>query len=519
MRRVVSSLNVALLFLSLFAFVFAVQLTKAQLGVGKIYINADGSISPSTAPITTADNITYTLTGNVINDSIYVERNGIVVDGTGYAVQGPGYNWEGPGPPPTFEGIDLYNVSSVAIKNMKINAFYYGVYIGSSSNVTVSGNNITNSYGGVLVYESANCTVSTNYVAANNQFGIAIVYSSDNAVSENEITTTSLYGVWVESLANYNSSYNSICGNDIVGNDYGVWAFSYLTAWQNGNSISRNNIANNNYGVELDTSVGFSLTANNITNNGYGIFFDSSYGNEIYHNNFNNNTQQVNAAQNVWDNGYPSGGNYWSDYLARYPNATEIDDSGIWNTPYVIDGGGAGSDRYPLMKPYNPEHDTTVKVTPSKTIIGEGYSLKIKITVANPGDFIETFNVTVYANTTRIKTQTLMLTTSRTSTSTTFTWNTTGFAYGNYTISANVTLAPGETNSGTASFIYGTVKVTIPGDINGDGIVNILDFGLIAVYWGQTVPPAPANADILNTGIINILDIGIIAANWGQSIP
>jgi hypothetical protein len=53
---------------------------------------------------------------------------------------------------------------------------------------------------------------------------------------------------------------------------------------------------------------------------------------------------------NVWDNGYPSGGNYWSDYQTKYLNATEIDSSSIWNTPYVIDTNN--TDFYPLMTPY-----------------------------------------------------------------------------------------------------------------------------------------------------------------------
>jgi hypothetical protein len=50
---------------------------------------------------------------------------------------------------------------------------------------------------------------------------------------------------------------------------------------------------------------------------------------------------------NFWDSGYPSGGNYWSDYEERYPNATEINDSGIWNTPYVIDANN--KDNYPII--------------------------------------------------------------------------------------------------------------------------------------------------------------------------
>jgi hypothetical protein len=54
---------------------------------------------------------------------------------------------------------------------------------------------------------------------------------------------------------------------------------------------------------------------------------------------------------NTWDNGYPSGGNYWSNYRTTYPNAVENDSSAIWNTPYVINVNN--TDRYPLMAPFH----------------------------------------------------------------------------------------------------------------------------------------------------------------------
>jgi len=49
----------------------------------------------------------------------------------------------------------------------------------------------------------------------------------------------------------------------------------------------------------------------------------------------------------MWDNGEE--GNYWSDYTARYPNATEVDDSDIWNTSFFINEYNI--DHYPLMEP------------------------------------------------------------------------------------------------------------------------------------------------------------------------
>jgi parallel beta-helix repeat protein len=96
------------------------------------------------------------------------------------------------------------------------------------------------------------------------------------------------------------------------------------------------------------------LSGNNITANSIdGVCLFSSSNNMFFHNNFINNTQQVSSdgSPNTWDNGYPSGGNYWSDYRTAYPNATEVDSSGIWNTSYVIDSNNI--DRYPLMGPFH----------------------------------------------------------------------------------------------------------------------------------------------------------------------
>ena len=67
-------------------------------------------------------------------------------------------------------------------------------------------------------------------------------------------------------------------------------------------------------------------------------------------------------------------GNFWSDYLTRYPNATELDSSGIGNTPYTIDIYGNGAvtgnlqDNHPLMKPVSIPNFGTPLSSSSPTI-------------------------------------------------------------------------------------------------------------------------------------------------------
>jgi parallel beta-helix repeat protein len=149
----------------------------------------------------------------------------------------------------------------------------------------------------------------------------------------------------------------NLTANFMTGNGFGI----KLNGVHNV-TAARNNMSGNSYGIRLENSSSNIIDENNIMNSySYGIYLDSSSGNFFYHNNLVKNNPAMpqvysSNSSNIWDDGYPSGGNYWSDYAGvdlfsgPYQNVTGSD--GIGDTPYTIDENN--TDRYPLMHPYFP---------------------------------------------------------------------------------------------------------------------------------------------------------------------
>lgn len=123
------------------------------------------------------------------------------------------------------------------------------------------------------------------------------------------------------------------------------------------NTISNNKASNNYCGFILLESNNNDILNNNVLNNYYGLYlYFYSSENRVYHNNLINNTQQAyDECTNYWDDGYPSGGNYWSNYTGvdekSGPNQDQPGSDSIGDTPYNI-SGDTNKDRYPLMSPW-----------------------------------------------------------------------------------------------------------------------------------------------------------------------
>lgn len=124
--------------------------------------------------------------------------------------------------------------------------------------------------------------------------------------------------------------------------------------------LSRNLISESEeYGIYLLMTSSYNLIFwNNIKNNSQAISIDfvDSRNNTFYQNNFIQNNIQTSGfgvPANTWNNTYPAGGNYWSDYtdtdVKSGPDQNEAGSDGIGDESYGLYLGA--EDHYPLMGP------------------------------------------------------------------------------------------------------------------------------------------------------------------------
>jgi len=263
-------------------------------------------------------------------------------------------------------GISLEGCYSNEFKYNRMTDNRYNFYVGGSelthfihdidSSNTVNGKKIyylvdrhgmeiPSDAGFVALVSSTNIIVKQLELENNSQ-GILLVYTRNSQIANNSISNNER-GIYF-----WDSSFNTVFQNNIANNTYsGV----YIDKLSSNNTVSGNSITNNGRGFYIKETSSNVVSGNNITNNYYGFSLSNCSNNRIYHNNIINNTQQVSTQNsvNIWHNGYPSGGNYWSDYTGKDEkcgvdqNITGSD--GIGDTPRFIDTDN--TDRYPLMTP------------------------------------------------------------------------------------------------------------------------------------------------------------------------
>ena len=316
--------------------------------------------------------------GNLKRDTILITSDGVSI--SGFTVSNNSWpHWDS-------AGIRVCSNNNIIYGNIITETENKAIYIVDSSNNSIVENIVRDNLEmGILLTDGTFNNVIIKNIIVDNSYGISI-NGICNKVINNKIENNGWAGVTISDNNNYVSgniisnhehgikinegSNNTISGNNVSNHDIGIFIYPGT-----GNIISGNNILNNDVGIDLYKSSNNTIIENNIVNNRVGLdaaeWLDwETRDNKIYHNNFNNWNYNAydyfNEWYSTWDDGYPSGGNYWDDY-----RGFDIDGDGIGGAEKRI--GSYIYDRYPLMRPYNYTGPFLI------IRIGSGLGLKIKI--------------------------------------------------------------------------------------------------------------------------------------------
>lgn len=328
-----------------------------------IVITPDGTVN-STA--IRRDGDTYTFIGDVVNQTLVVQRSNIAIDGANHSLRGFTH-----GTVYALENIHLENITGVTIRNLNISDSWQGITVLNCTNIAIQNNTFTstnkgvymtavgnssildNTFGGVASAAfndgvfgfsgSSTLTVSNNTIT-NAVNGVSLAFSSNNTITDNVIVKT------------YDSIYAgvnaTIARNTLVG---GIDAISGVS----NDRVYDNTIINFTESGILLSGENSIFYQNTIENCSSAIVMDGSSdayplgNNTVYHNNFINNTQPLlllgnsSLATTSWDDGKE--GNYWSSYRAADANGDDIGDQ-----PYSL--GDNNTDRYPLMQQFQVQN-------------------------------------------------------------------------------------------------------------------------------------------------------------------
>ncbi|MDD4307993.1 MAG: NosD domain-containing protein, partial [Thermoplasmata archaeon] len=374
-----------------------------------------------------------------------------------------------------------------------------GIFLfGGTYTNTVRGNQVVgNKQNGIAVFSSNWNAIANNNIASNSPSNMILYSSSNNRITYNNATEGTGFGFNIGTSSNSN-----ILMDNSVSNNTGVGIY---ICWNSGsNTVSKNRVNGNYDGIYVDKSSNNVLFNNTCANNiRWGLWFGTAgTNNRFYHNNLIGNggskQAQDDSGVNLWDNGYPGGGNYWSDYSGAdaFSGASQnvAGSDGFGDTPYTF---SFKQDNYPLMY----QSVWWAEVAPVITLVSPADSAVIQAgTVLNFYVWDQDFNLDSVTHAVGAGPDTAF--------GVNYDIDTAGWADGDYSVRVDADDKLGNTAQQTFSFRIDstdpvfTVGTSVSFDIGSDGC---LDTGDVIAIW---VNVTDLNEDVTTVPSIDVDETG-----------
>ncbi len=230
-----------------------------------VTIKAGGAIDPPTAPISRLDDAIYTLTGNLVDMSLQIERDNIVLDGAGYSITGSRSG----------TGLELNERNNITIKNVRVQNWGRCIQLSSSINCRIIDNEILEGEWGLRLEYGCNGTfVSGNKIQRISSVAVFLRYSNTNNNFSKNILTAVSAGFYLY----YSSNNNFIVENNVTASalgagDYGIGSYASCN-----NLFSKNNLVGNwvAVAVNLNSAHNTTITENVLGNYQQGLWITAS---------------------------------------------------------------------------------------------------------------------------------------------------------------------------------------------------------------------------------------------------
>ena len=234
-----------------------------------------------------------------------------------------------------------------------------GVHVETSTNVSVRANTISRTYDGMSLRGVPDAVVIEN-TFSNDDYAVRLVASPRSRIESNTVNSSRV-GLVLEGDILGSSDDVMVVENDIETTEIGIWVAYVRSA-----TVSENQFTGNGFGLgaRLVGTSEILVHRNNFVSNRIGA------------------EDEGGGTGNLWDEGYPRGGNYWSDYAGVDACSGPLQNDcrapdGIGDSAYTIQG--TGSDTYPRMALYLRGGPTPpaarFSVTPSPAAVGEAVTV------------------------------------------------------------------------------------------------------------------------------------------------